>query len=405
MGNKGKYLNKKTILSTLVGLTLIAGSLSFAQMDSANDKGESPKPKVSIVKDPKIEKEVIIGVSVTEAYMIDYTPVIKGNGEVQAKIELDYQSEVSGRVTYVSPSFDEGFSVKKDDILIKIDDTKYKEALASAKLSLTEAKLNLLEEEREAEQAQLEWESSGLKGKPESELVLRKPQLENAKAAYDKAMASYNTAKKDLENTIIKAPFDAYIAERNINIGNYIQSGTEIGLLYGTQKYQIKVPLSQKQWQYLPQSIENKNLDEITVKDVLDDKKWIGYLSRVEKKLNSDTRQRALYVEIENPLEKDLYSGIFTQVFINGEKIKNVWELPQTAINAVNIDGTSEILMINEEMKIKKINVLKIFENSDNVFVRPLNEEFKEGRFFIINKPLITYKNGTKVKILGENNA
>lgn len=390
--------NKKTILTIIIGLILVAGSLSFANQNN-NNKNLNNKEN----KNLQNNKEIEIGVSITEVSMIDYTPIIEGNGDVQAKIELNYESDVSGRVYYISPSFDEGLNVKKGDILIKIEDTKYKENLATANLSITEAKLNLLEEEREAEQAKNEWVLLGLKGEPLSDLVLRKPQLEKAKAMYDKALATYNTAKQDLEKTIIKSPFDAYISKKNIEIGSYIQSGTEIGTILGTENYEIKVPLSQNQWNYISNSIiENEN---VKIKDSLNNKYWIGKVSRIEKQLDSNTRQRSLFVEINNPLDKNLYSGIFAKVYINGEKIKNVWELPQTAINAFNKDDTNEILMIDKEMKIRKIKVFKVFENNEKVFVRPVEEDLKEGKHLIITKPLITYKNGTKVKILGKNNA
>lgn len=390
--------NKKTILTIIIGLILVAGSLSFANQNN-NNKNLNNKEN----KNLQNNKEIEIGVSITEVSMIDYTPIIEGNGDVQAKIELNYESDVSGRVYYISPSFDEGLNVKKGDILIKIEDTKYKENLATANLSITEAKLNLLEEEREAEQAKNEWILLGLKGEPLSDLVLRKPQLEKAKAMYDKALATYNTAKQDLEKTIIKSPFDAYISKKNIEIGSYIQSGTEIGTILGTENYEIKVPLSQNQWNYISNSIiENEN---VKIKDSLNNKYWIGKVSRIEKQLDSNTRQRSLFVEINNPLDKNLYSGIFAKVYINGEKIKNVWELPQTAINAFNKDDTNEILMIDKEMKIRKIKVFKVFENNEKVFVRPVEEDLKEGKHLIITKPLITYKNGTKVKILGKNNA
>lgn len=390
--------NKKTILTIIIGLILVAGSLSFANQNN-NNKNLNNKEN----KNLQNNKEIEIGVSITEVSMIDYTPIIEGNGDVQAKIELNYESDVSGRVYYISPSFDEGLNVKKGDILIKIEDTKYKENLATANLSITEAKLNLLEEEREAEQAKNEWILLGLKGEPLSDLVLRKPQLEKAKAMYDKALATYNTAKQDLEKTIIKSPFDAYISKKNIEIGSYIQSGTEIGTILGTENYEIKVPLSQNQWNYISNSIiENEN---VKIKDSLNNKYWIGKVSRIEKQLDSNTRQRSLFVEINNPLDKNLYSGTFAKVYINGEKIKNVWELPQTAINAFNKDDTNEILMIDKEMKIRKIKVFKVFENNEKVFVRPVEEDLKEGKHLIITKPLITYKNGTKVKILGKNNA
>ena len=398
---------KKRIITTIVGLSILGSAVMYSGIfDSSSKEKTRQRSPVKIEKtvDKKssrsVKNEVLLAVSVTDSNLMDYKPHIIGHGNVEPSDKLSYTSDISGRVVYINKNFKNGLTIKKDDVMIKLDDIRYRTIVSEKKSALEIARINLLEEERESKQAASEWELSGLKGTPSSELVLREPQLKSAKMAYEQAVVSLESAEKDLKNTVIKAPFDAYISETDIVIGSYIQSGTNIVDLYGTDVYEIEVALSQYEWSFLPKDILTSPL--VKINDLFSGQEWDGFISREKKEFSTTTRQRSIIVNVTNPVDKGLYSGLYSQVNIDGKEIKNVWKLPSTVISSKNLDGSSNLLIVDENDRIKVLPTNNLYENKGFVYVRPIDDEYLFNEMKIIIKPLITYTAGTKVKVLGE---
>ena len=74
---------------------------------------------------------------------------VQSQGTVTAKRQIEWASEVAGRVNWVSSSFVEGGLVAAEELLLKLDPTDYKVAEAEALASLAEANLALTEERNE----------------------------------------------------------------------------------------------------------------------------------------------------------------------------------------------------------------------------------------------------------------
>jgi RND family efflux transporter MFP subunit len=403
---------KKRIITTILGISILGAGIMYANY-KPNGGGRPSTPSTQKENDKndkngKVKREsskiseVLLAVTTTTMKVINYRPVITGNGEVNPKIDLNYSSEVSGRVIYVNKNFEKGNILKKGTTLLKIDNLKYKNKLAETKLALSKSKVSLLEEERRVEQANLEWTLAGIKGDPKSSLVLRKPQLASSESAVEQSQAAYNSARQDFNNTILKAPFDIYVAEKNIDKGSLIQTGNSIATLYGIETYEIEIPLSQYQWNFLP--INTNKGSEVSITDNISGKEWTGKIVRSEKSFSSTTRQRSLFIEIDKPIEKKLYSGIYTEVSIPGEELKDVWQVPETAINSSNKDNTNGILIVNKNNEIEILKVFNLFQYKGFAYIKPVETNLLNEKIKVISKPLVTYTVGKKVKVLGESN-
>lgn len=383
--------NKKNIILLISSVVIIAGTYFF--VTSGSDK----KMPVNVSSKTKIEN--VLNVSVVETDLIDYTPIISGSGEVKEMVDLEYKIDLTGRINYINDDFKEGSIIKKGTILAKIDDKDYKAAVSNANLSLSDAKISLLEQEREYEQAKIEWESSGIKGAPASSLVLKVPQLEKAKISLEYAKNLYDIAIEDLNNTTIKAPFDLYVSEKNIEDGSYLTSGSIIGRFFGINNYEIEVPLSQDKWDYFSENnLLSKN---VILEDLFTEKKWDAYISKISKEIDVETRQRSIFVGIKDPLERNLFTGLFLKVHIEGDVLKNVWKIPYSALLTEN--GKSYyVLYVNNDNRIEKLKVNNYYQLNEDVYVTPYDNSFASSNINIIKKPLATYKVNSKVKIIGE---
>ena len=385
-----------SILITLGSVVFLAGAVTYnaSQMGAENGK---PAQNIAAKVKTEMQASQAPSVVVLEVQADTYKALVKGYGEAMPRYAISYAAEVSGRVDKLMPGFATGELVKKGDILAQLENTSYQQAVAAAKSDLAQAQLDLLEEQRAAVQARLEWQRSGLSGEPNSPLVLREPQLAAQKAVLENAKYSLKKAQQDLEKTVIRAPFDALIVEQNIQPGSYVQAGSAVAQLYSTDRVEIEIPLSAKQWQSLPK-LSNKALSQeqadkwqVSLYSADGNNSWQGYVIRIEQHLDTTSRQRSLVVAVDRPFAQDvgLLPGTFVQAHIEGATLDNTWELPASAISQ-----QGDIWFITEDNQLNKVAANKLFEKAGSVYVTPI-EDLATAR--IIKRPLSSYVVGMRV--------
>ena len=327
----------------------------------------------------------------------NYQATITAYGSAAAHYQLTLTSQVSGRVETVSEQFENGYAVPMGTELARLEDSAYRAALTSAEAELGNAKLSLLEEEREAEQAQNEWLASGMTGEPDSELVLRKPQLAVAKSTVIQAQASHDNAQTNLQYTRITVPFDAIIVTRNIAPGSYLQPGGELATLYSSDRLEIALPLSASDWEYLP---ELPQIDEtetlvtpVRLTHIETGQHWTGALIRADQYLDQETRQRTAIVSIENPLQQNpaIFPGTFLKATIKGRQVDNIWQLPASALSQ-----RGEVWYVDATQTLRKFSATPLFSNDNNIYIAPPSP-LDEGTQNIVVHPLSSYLPGVAV--------
>lgn len=385
-----------SILLTLGSVVCLAGAVTYnaSQMGGADNKKEQ---KLPAQLSTEIRAAQAPSVVVVEAKAGQYQALVKGYGEALARYDISYAAEVSGRVKRIMPGFESGKLVKKGEQLAEIENTSYLQAVALAKSNLAQAELDLLEEQRTGEQALIEWKRSGVSGEPSSPLVLRKPQLAAQKAVVENARYSLQKARQDLQKTVLRAPFDALVVERNIQPGSYLQAGSTVAELYSTDRVEVEIPLSAQQWQNLPR-LSNSELSEkaaakwpVMLYSSDGSANWQGYVIRVEQHVEATSRQRSLIVAVDQPFkaEVSLFPGTFVEAHIEGATLDNTWKLPASAISQ-----QGEIWFVSENNQLNKVAAKKVFENAGSVYVSAI-EDLATAK--IIKRPLSSYVVGMLV--------
>ena len=120
-------------------------------------------------------------VEVTQVRYQDRKLHATSQGTVSPKVQTTLSAEVTGKITYVSPSFILGGFFKRGDLLLKIEPHEYLSQLASAKTQAAEARILLAQEESLAQQAGIDW--AQLSNEDPPPLALRQPQRENIRLA------------------------------------------------------------------------------------------------------------------------------------------------------------------------------------------------------------------------------
>jgi len=156
---------------------------------------------------------------------------VRSQGSVVPETEADLVAEVAGTIVRVAESFEVGGFFDEGDVLLWLDRRDHQLAVASARASVAQARVALTREQAEARVALEEWEELGEPGEP-GPLVLRQPQLDEARARLASALASQARAQLDLERTAIRAPFAGRLRAKRVDRGEFVNRGAPLATIY-----------------------------------------------------------------------------------------------------------------------------------------------------------------------------
>jgi multidrug efflux system membrane fusion protein len=139
-------------------------------------------------------------------------------GRTQALHAVDVRAEIEGVVKAIH--FEKGQQVRKGDVLCEIDinDRGAKVAQMNAMVAQTNKELEVAQE----------LFKQGFRSKT---------QLAQAQAAYEAARAGASTMGIQLANTKIRAPFDGYVDDRYVDVGDYMRAGDKCEMVYAPEPF------------------------------------------------------------------------------------------------------------------------------------------------------------------------
>jgi RND family efflux transporter MFP subunit len=258
---------------------------------------------------------------------------IATQGAVRSVREVTLAAEVGGRVTSIAPEFVDGGAVTEGQVLVEIDTTNYTAALARAESGLADAQLALEQENAQAEQAALDWKKLG-RGEP-GDLVLRKPQIRAAEARIESAAAEVARAKEDLKRATIRAPFDARVRRAKVEAGAVVAPGTPVAELYSATDLEVRLPFTLRDFGYLESDATPEFELTATIGGEL--KRWPARLVRVEGEVERSTLSGHGFARVGPDAAGGLPPvGLFVEAVVPGRTLKDVVELPRSAVRGPN---------------------------------------------------------------------
>ncbi|QYK03355.1 efflux RND transporter periplasmic adaptor subunit [Shewanella psychrotolerans] len=319
-------------------------------------------------------------------------------GVVMPKNKTQLVTEVQGRMFAISDKFVAGGIVKRGDKLAEIEPSDYQADLMQAQATLAQAKALLDEEIARGEVAKNDWD--GYDSGPAPELGLRVPQLKKEQANVKFAEAALARAQRNLERTIIRAPFDGIIKARNVDLGQYVTLGTNLGELYDTRIAEIRLPLANNELAYL-ESIDNPDT-EVTLSAELADRTvtWVGKIVRSEGVIDAENRMVYLVAEIKDPYLREqkqpgqlpLKYGSFVNAVIKGRTVEGIVKLPRHIVRGNQV----AVVRNDNTLEMRDVNVVRT--DIDNVYIK---DSLADGeRVSLTNINNMT--TGQLVKVIGE---
>ncbi|WP_144210839.1 efflux RND transporter periplasmic adaptor subunit [Shewanella donghaensis] len=319
-------------------------------------------------------------------------------GVVSPKYKTQLVTEVQGRLISLDPSFVAGGIVKQGQALAQIEPSDYEADFIQAEASLAQATAALNEEVARGEVAKIEFKDFD-NGLP-PELGLRIPQLKKEQANVKYAQAALARAQRNLERTVIRAPFDGIIKARIVDLGQYVSLGTNLGELYDISFAEIRLPLSNNDLAYL-ESVDNPDTS-VTLSASLAGKSftWHGNIVRSENVIDEQNRMVYLVAEVKDPYlrqqrgenELPLKYGSFVTAVIKGRTVEGIVKLPRYVVRQDQV----AIVKDDNTIEIRSVNIVRT--DVDSVYIK---DSLKDGERVSITD-MNNMVAGQKVKLLGE---
>lgn len=295
--------------------------------------------------------------------------IVRAEGTVAPRTESQLVAEVSGRVVEVSPSLAAGGFFEAGEVLLKIERREYELAITRAQAAIEQAKLRLTTERETATIARQEWDELG-KGEP-SPLLFREPQIAEVQASLAAAEAGLRQAQYDLERTVILAPFAGRVRSKQVDVGQFVQRGMAVATLYSVDVAEVKLPIPNAELEFctLPLAYRDSTTTgdgptvRLTARFAGKDHVWKGRIVRTEGEIDARTRMVNAVAQVDDPYARGsstsrppLAVGMFVQAEIDGNVVRNVAELPRTALRT---DNMVYVIDSADRLRFREVDVLR----------------------------------------------
>lgn len=219
-----------------------------------------------------------------------------------------------------------GSEVVAGQVLIKLDDALYKSKVTAAKALLDPA-----------EKQYRRYEALSSKD------LMSKQKLEEASGQYQKALADYETAKLQLAETSIRAPFSGFIGLHTVALGQYINSRQDLGIKLSTRDL------------YVDFFVPSVRIPDVFVDQevclILDEREDIlpvfGTVLAIEPEVSPTTHNLRVRAQFSNE-NKLLKPGQYVRVTFDYEKVEDAVVVRADALDVLE-DGKSTVFVVVEK--------------------------------------------------------
>jgi membrane fusion protein, multidrug efflux system len=279
--------------------------------------------------------------------------VLSGIGTVQALNMASIQSQVTGVLEDVD--FVEGQSVKKGDILAKIDPRLYQAALDQAQGQL--AKDTALHAQAQSDLARFQTlgrqDSIALQQVADQQFLVAQDA-----AAIETDQGVIKSDQTQLDYTTLRAPFDGVTGILQIQIGNLIQPSNTTGIVILTQVQPISVVFILPNADIaLVQEAMARGTVQATVYDQSGTKELdVGTLLALNNQAASTSGTVQLKAIFPNE-HRQLWPGTFVNVDLTTSVVKNALTVPTNALQQNNSGQFVYVVGADKRVSVQPVEV------------------------------------------------
>jgi membrane fusion protein (multidrug efflux system) len=231
---------------------------------------------------------------------IETGPLVSGT--LEAADSAIVRAQLGGTVQKIGPEL--GQSVRKGELLARIDAGALGAQASSARAQLAAAQAQLDVARREVERSRALVAAGAI---PRRDLEQAESRIEAQRATVDQARAQLSSSADQLADANVRAPMTGVVAQRAVNTGDVVTPGATL--------YQIIDPSSVR----LSASVPSDQLGALQVGLPVrftvhgyPDQTFNGSLARIAPSADPATKQIAILVDVPNPAHQ-LLAGLFAR--------------------------------------------------------------------------------------------
>ena len=295
------------ILSTFLVLALAPAFVGCQKRTAAGaDAGGMPPTRVIAV----------------EARRQPVSEILSLVGSVSANEMVEIKSETDGLVEELP--FQEGQAVKKGDLLVRLDETKWTTALAEAEANFQLSRANF---ER----------TKQLFG----DKLVAQSEFDQAAAGFHANEASLDLRKRQLKDARIYAPFNGVLGARNISPGQVISRNTTLTWIVDLDPVKVEVNVPEHCLSQVAVGLPLEFSVAAFVKD-----RFRGEVYFISPQLDPATRTALVKARIPNPDHK-LKGGMFANLALTLMLRDSAIVVPEPAL--VSSGDTVTVFVVDEK--------------------------------------------------------
>jgi membrane fusion protein (multidrug efflux system) len=287
---------KRMILMLAAVAVVLAsiGIVKYLQVQAAIDQAAAFKPPPEAVTTIVAEKET-------------WETTIEAIGSVAAVQGVMVSADLPGTVAEIS--FDSGRHVRRGEMLVRLDARQEQAQLRAA--------------DAERELARLNFERmQGLRTKG----VVAEAELDAADARFETATARVGEIRATIDRKTIHAPFDGILGIRQVNLGQYLESGEPVVPLQSLHPIHVNFSVPQQQLS----RVQIGSGIEVLVEGT--DFRGNGTVTAIDSVVDEATRNVQVQATLPNT-DKQLRPGMFVQTVLRTGAEQSVVPLPASAIH------------------------------------------------------------------------
>jgi RND family efflux transporter MFP subunit len=197
---------------------------------------------------PAIEVRAVPARAIAQGAAMSAASVLDASGYVVARRQATVSSKVTGKV--IDVLVEEGQKVEADQVLAHIDDSNARAAVALVRAQAAELRVQLANAERERTRAR---DLAAKKLVSQSQLDSVEANADTLKARLETAARSVDVQQRQLDDTVVRAPFAGVITVKNAQPGEMISplsaggagTRTGIGTLVDMDSLEVEVDVNE----------------------------------------------------------------------------------------------------------------------------------------------------------------
>lgn len=329
------------------------------------------------------------------------------SGTLESPAEFEVSPKISGRVEVINVEI--GDTIKRNQIIARLDGAEYEQAVLLAKADLAVAKANLVEAESAYEIAERELNristllKEGMASDSQYDLakadqLAKQAKLAVSKAQVKKADASLETSKIREGYTMVTAGWTGgddtrTVGERFVNEGGTVSANTPLISIVELDPVHGVIYVSEKDYVYL-----QAGQSAFLTTDAYPDEIFNGVISRIAPIFQRATRQARIEINVENH-DLRLKPGMFIRATIVFKKLENALIIPEQSLT--KRDNKDGIFVVNDDHTTVRWCPVTIGIR-DNEKVQVECEGLMKGLVVTLGQQLLD--DGSDIHISGENN-